>query len=269
MHPAVRPSWQPNTQPVGLAGSGGKHPLRHALRFPGHRPSPAELLKASRNLSFFTSFYRFLIQLLPAAVVAPLYFRGEIEFGVINQSASGGQPHLEGLAGTSGSQKAEVEGGMRADPAVAGQQVQRRRLQAGAGIGGQRPLRSGLLASLRETWAVQRCCPRHLHLQRAAGRSRPTTPHSGALPAPPRPPPPAAFNHILTDVSLVVYQFEAIAGFSGGPPEPAPGHRAGHQLPCRQPLGARRGQHTWRAQRPPRRSRSSAARRTPPAGMLV
>lgn len=26
---------------------------------------------------------------------------------------------------------------------------------------------------------------------------------------------PAAFNHILTDVSLVVYQFEAIAGFSG------------------------------------------------------
>ncbi|EFN54030.1 hypothetical protein CHLNCDRAFT_31925, partial [Chlorella variabilis] len=70
-----------------------------------------ELLKASRNLSFFTSFYRFLIQVLPAAVVAPLYFRGEIEFGVINQSAS-------------------------------------------------------------------------------------------------------AFNHILTDVSLVVYQFEAIAGFS-------------------------------------------------------
>jgi ABC-type uncharacterized transport system fused permease/ATPase subunit len=48
-----------------------------------------ELLVASRNLNFFTSFYRFLIQILPAAVVAPLYFRGEIEFGVINQSASG------------------------------------------------------------------------------------------------------------------------------------------------------------------------------------
>jgi ABC-type uncharacterized transport system fused permease/ATPase subunit len=25
---------------------------------------------------------------------------------------------------------------------------------------------------------------------------------------------PAAFNHILSDVSLVVYQFEALAGFS-------------------------------------------------------
>ena len=33
------------------------------------------LLVASRNLDFFTSFYRFLIQLLPAAVVAPLFFR--------------------------------------------------------------------------------------------------------------------------------------------------------------------------------------------------
>ena len=46
------------------------------------------LLVASRNLDFFTSFYRFLIQLLPAAVVAPLYFSGKIEFGVINQSQS-------------------------------------------------------------------------------------------------------------------------------------------------------------------------------------
>jgi ABC-type uncharacterized transport system fused permease/ATPase subunit len=47
-----------------------------------------QLLVTSRNLDFFTSFYRFLIQLLPAAVVAPLYFAGKIEFGVINQSFS-------------------------------------------------------------------------------------------------------------------------------------------------------------------------------------
>lgn len=42
----------------------------------------------SRDLAFFQSFYRYIIQLLPAAVVAPLFFRGEIEFGVINQSSS-------------------------------------------------------------------------------------------------------------------------------------------------------------------------------------
>jgi ABC-type uncharacterized transport system fused permease/ATPase subunit len=46
------------------------------------------LLYASRNLDFFTSFYRYLISVLPAAVVAPLFFRGEIEFGVVNQSSS-------------------------------------------------------------------------------------------------------------------------------------------------------------------------------------
>jgi len=47
-----------------------------------------DLLIATRNVDFFTSSYRFLIQFLPAAVVAPLYFKGEIEFGVINQSSS-------------------------------------------------------------------------------------------------------------------------------------------------------------------------------------
>ncbi len=47
-----------------------------------------ELLIASRNLSFFTGGYRYLIQILPAAVIAPLYFQGRIQFGVINQSLS-------------------------------------------------------------------------------------------------------------------------------------------------------------------------------------
>lgn len=80
-----------------------------------------DLLIASRNLDFFTSFYRYLIALLPAAVIAPLYFKveilnymmtkctclsgnrcmilflpkktqwylqGEIEFGVVTQSQS-------------------------------------------------------------------------------------------------------------------------------------------------------------------------------------
>ncbi|KAI3943064.1 hypothetical protein MKW92_015978 [Papaver armeniacum] len=37
---------------------------------------------------FFTNGYRYLIQILPAAVVAPMYFSGKIEFGVINQSVS-------------------------------------------------------------------------------------------------------------------------------------------------------------------------------------
>ncbi|XP_076916853.1 ABC transporter D family member 2, chloroplastic-like [Bidens hawaiensis] len=47
-----------------------------------------QLLMSSRNLEFFTNGYRYLIQILPAAVVAPMYFSGKIEFGVINQSVS-------------------------------------------------------------------------------------------------------------------------------------------------------------------------------------
>ncbi|KAK4343937.1 hypothetical protein RND71_037031 [Anisodus tanguticus] len=47
-----------------------------------------QLLISSRNLEFFTNGYRYLIQIVPAAVVAPMYFSGKIEFGVINQSAS-------------------------------------------------------------------------------------------------------------------------------------------------------------------------------------
>ncbi|XP_071697038.1 ABC transporter D family member 2, chloroplastic isoform X2 [Rutidosis leptorrhynchoides] len=47
-----------------------------------------QLLISSRNLEFFTNGYRYLIQILPAAVVAPMFFSGKIEFGVINQSVS-------------------------------------------------------------------------------------------------------------------------------------------------------------------------------------
>ncbi|XP_057950010.1 ABC transporter D family member 2, chloroplastic isoform X2 [Malania oleifera] len=46
------------------------------------------LLISTRNLDFFTRGYRYFIQILPAAVVAPMYFLGKIEFGVINQSVS-------------------------------------------------------------------------------------------------------------------------------------------------------------------------------------
>ena len=36
----------------------------------------SKLLIAERNLDFFTTYYKYIIQLLPVAVVAPIYFRG-------------------------------------------------------------------------------------------------------------------------------------------------------------------------------------------------
>ena len=45
------------------------------------------ITSVNRNLGFFTTGYNYLIQIIPALVVAPLFFRGEVEFGVVTQSA--------------------------------------------------------------------------------------------------------------------------------------------------------------------------------------
>ncbi|HVT37074.1 MAG TPA: ABC transporter transmembrane domain-containing protein [Nevskiaceae bacterium] len=45
------------------------------------------LISIHRNVGFFTSGYNYLIQIVPALIVAPLYFRGQVEFGVVTQSA--------------------------------------------------------------------------------------------------------------------------------------------------------------------------------------
>jgi putative ATP-binding cassette transporter len=45
------------------------------------------IIAINRNLNFFTSGYNYMIQLIPVLIVAPLFIRGEVEFGVIGQSA--------------------------------------------------------------------------------------------------------------------------------------------------------------------------------------
>ena len=42
----------------------------------------------NRNLGFFTTGYNWLIQIIPALIVAPAFIRGDVEFGVITQSAA-------------------------------------------------------------------------------------------------------------------------------------------------------------------------------------
>jgi vitamin B12/bleomycin/antimicrobial peptide transport system ATP-binding/permease protein len=41
----------------------------------------------NRNVGFFSTGYNWLIQLIPILIIAPAFMRGEIEFGVITQSA--------------------------------------------------------------------------------------------------------------------------------------------------------------------------------------
>jgi vitamin B12/bleomycin/antimicrobial peptide transport system ATP-binding/permease protein len=45
------------------------------------------MTSVNRNLGFFTTGYNYLIQIIPALIVAPLYIRGQVEFGVVTQSA--------------------------------------------------------------------------------------------------------------------------------------------------------------------------------------
>ncbi|CAM9134530.1 unnamed protein product [Ascophyllum nodosum] len=46
-----------------------------------------KVIRAQRNLEFFTTGYRYLIQqVLPGFVVAPLFFQGKIQLGVVSQS---------------------------------------------------------------------------------------------------------------------------------------------------------------------------------------
>jgi vitamin B12/bleomycin/antimicrobial peptide transport system ATP-binding/permease protein len=45
------------------------------------------ITSVNRNLGFFTTGYNYLIQIIPALIVGPLFMKGEVEFGVVTQSA--------------------------------------------------------------------------------------------------------------------------------------------------------------------------------------
>src|SRR5262249_29966209 len=45
------------------------------------------IITVSRNLGFFINGYNYLIQLIPLLLVGPMYMRGQVEFGVVTQSA--------------------------------------------------------------------------------------------------------------------------------------------------------------------------------------
>ena len=45
------------------------------------------IVRANRNVGFFTTGYNWMIQIIPALMIAPLFIDGRVEFGVITQSA--------------------------------------------------------------------------------------------------------------------------------------------------------------------------------------
>lgn len=46
-----------------------------------------KIIEVNRNLGFYTTWYNYLAQIVPALIVAPLFIFREVEFGVVTQSA--------------------------------------------------------------------------------------------------------------------------------------------------------------------------------------
>jgi putative ATP-binding cassette transporter len=69
------------------ARSPSECPSRLAERLRAVVSNFREIINVTRNVGFFTREYNYLIQIIPALVVAPLYVRGQVDFGVIPQAA--------------------------------------------------------------------------------------------------------------------------------------------------------------------------------------
>ncbi len=76
-----------NAESVALLRREGRLTARLMRRIDGLADNFRRITSVNRNLGFFTTGYNYLIQIIPTLFVAPLFIRGEVEFGVITQSA--------------------------------------------------------------------------------------------------------------------------------------------------------------------------------------
>lgn len=76
-----------NADGIALAGQEAEVRVRLMNRIDGLVGNLRRIISVNRNLSFFTTGYSYMIQLIPVLIVAPLFIRREVEFGVIGQSA--------------------------------------------------------------------------------------------------------------------------------------------------------------------------------------
>jgi putative ATP-binding cassette transporter len=72
-----------------IAVTGGEPRMRAALqkRLDGVVTNLKNIVRVNRNLGYFTTGYNYMVQIIPALLVGPLFIREQVEFGVIPQSA--------------------------------------------------------------------------------------------------------------------------------------------------------------------------------------
>src|SRR5262245_6588083 len=76
-----------NAESVALTRHEGRLTARLLRRLDALVDNYQRIIAVNRNLGFFTTGYNYLIQIIPALIVAPLFIRGAVEFGVVTQSA--------------------------------------------------------------------------------------------------------------------------------------------------------------------------------------
>jgi putative ATP-binding cassette transporter len=76
-----------NADPIALLGREERLRTRLLRRLEALVANTKRVIGVNRNVGFFTTLYSYMIQLIPIVITAPLYFRKQVEFGVITQSA--------------------------------------------------------------------------------------------------------------------------------------------------------------------------------------
>jgi putative ATP-binding cassette transporter len=77
-----------NAEAIMLARREDAHSARLLSRLNSLVANFREITSVNRNVGFFTTGYNWMIQIIPALIIAPAYIAGKIEFGVITQSAT-------------------------------------------------------------------------------------------------------------------------------------------------------------------------------------
>jgi vitamin B12/bleomycin/antimicrobial peptide transport system ATP-binding/permease protein len=76
-----------NAESIALLRREGRLRTRLLWRLEELTDNFQRIIEVNRKLGFFTTGYNYMIQIIPALVVAPLFIHGTAEFGVISQSA--------------------------------------------------------------------------------------------------------------------------------------------------------------------------------------
>ena len=76
-----------NAQPILLARQENAQSARLLRRLDELIANGRAIIAVNRNVGFFTTGYNWMIQIIPILIMAPAYIAGQIEFGVITQSA--------------------------------------------------------------------------------------------------------------------------------------------------------------------------------------